>query len=325
MAGRNGRRVDISEHELLSAIRRVLSGAGPDVVVGVGDDAAVVAPGSGQLVLTTDSMVEGVHFQGTLMTARDLGYKAIVASVSDVAAMAAAPRYALSALTLSDRVDAAWVMELFGGMREACDEHALSLVGGNLTRGTETALVTTIAGEVAPGRALTRSGARVGERLVVTGTLGASAAGLRLATLGTMPTPAQRAAIVRHHRPIARVAEAQVLAAGGATALIDVSDGFTLDASRLAEASEVGLRIEIDRIPVAAEATVEEALGGGEDYELIATLPAAALVTTRETMHEAFGVALTDVGVVSEEGLVAVGADGEERVEVPRGWDPFRA
>ena len=98
MAGRNGRRVDISEHELLSAIRRVLSGAGPDVVVGVGDDAAVVAPGSGQLVLTTDSLVEGVHFQGTLMTARDLGYKAVVASVSDVAAMAAAPG-TVSALT----------------------------------------------------------------------------------------------------------------------------------------------------------------------------------------------------------------------------------
>ena len=119
------------------------------------------------------------------MTPRDLGYKAIVASVSDVAAMAAAPRFALSALTLADQADAAWVMELFGGMREACDEHALSLVGGNLTRGSQTALVTTIVGEVAPGRAVTRSGAHVGDHLVVTGDLGASAAGLRLAELRT--------------------------------------------------------------------------------------------------------------------------------------------
>ena len=127
--------VDITEPELLEAIRKVLSGAGPEVRVGVGDDAAVVAPGSGELVLTTDVMVEGTHFRSGLTTARDLGAKAMNVSLSDVAAMAASPRYALCALTLSDRVDAAWVMELFGGMREACDEHALWLVGGNLTRG----------------------------------------------------------------------------------------------------------------------------------------------------------------------------------------------
>ena len=92
--------------------------------------------------------------------------------------------------------------------------------------------------------------------------------------------------------------------------MIDVSDGFTLDASRLAEASGVGLRIEIARIPVAAEASLDEALGGGEDYELIATMPADALIAAREAMREAFGVALTDVGVVSERGLLVVGADG---------------
>ncbi len=156
--------MDISEDALLAAIRKVLSGPGPEVRVGVGDDAAVVSPGSGDLVLTTDALVEGSHFALATTTARDLGYKAVVVNLSDIAAMAASPRYALCALTLSTSVDAAWVMELFGGMRSACDEYALWLVGGNLARGPEVSIVITAVGEVAPGRALTRDGARPGRR-----------------------------------------------------------------------------------------------------------------------------------------------------------------
>lgn len=316
--------MDISEQALLSAIRRVLSGAGSEVAVGVGDDAAVVNPGSGQLVLTSDVLTEGTHFVEALTTARDLGYRAIVTSVSDIAAMAAAPRYALDALTLTEHVEAAWVMELFGGMREACEEHAVWLVGGNLTRGSRLSIVTTVVGEVAPGRAVLRSGAVVGDRLVVTGALGGSAAGRRLASLRTMPTPEQRAAIIRHQRPIARVGEAGVLATHGASAMIDVSDGFSLDASRLAEASGVGLRIKLEDLPIAPEATLEDALTGGEDYELIATLPGeAAVADARRALDDAFGVALTDVGGVTAGGLVAIDVDGTETPLQARGWDPF--
>ena len=174
--------MDLTEDQLLAAINRVLSGAGPEVVVGPGDDAAVVRPGSGELVLTTDAMVEGVHFRTDLTTPRDLGYKAIAVNVSDVAAMAASPRFALCALTLSTSIDAAWVVELAGGMRECCDEFALSLVGGNLSGGEEVSIVVTVTGEVVPGRAVRRNGARPGDRLVVTGSLGGSAAGLRVAS-----------------------------------------------------------------------------------------------------------------------------------------------
>ena len=113
--------MDISEDELITAIGRVLSGTGPDVLVPVGDDAAVVRGGAGDLVLTTDALVEGTHFDRAMSRPRDIGYKAIAASISDIAAMAASPRYALCALTLSDDVDAGWAMELFGGMREASD------------------------------------------------------------------------------------------------------------------------------------------------------------------------------------------------------------
>src|SRR5687767_15990627 len=121
--------MDLTEDQLIAAIRRVLSGGGAEVIVGPGDDAAVVRSGSGELVLTTDAMVDGIHFRTDLTTPRDLGYKAIAVNVSDVAAMAASPRFALCSLTLPVSTEAAWVVELAGGMRECCDEFALSLVG----------------------------------------------------------------------------------------------------------------------------------------------------------------------------------------------------
>jgi thiamine-monophosphate kinase len=316
--------MDISEQELLDAIRRVLSGAGSQVRVGVGDDAAVVAPGSGELVLTTDALVEGSHFELGTTTARDLGYRAIVVNVSDVAAMGGSPRYALSALSLSEEVDAAWVMELLGGMREACDEYALWLVGGNLARGHEVTITVSLVGEVAPGRAVTRSGARRGDRIVVSGSLGGSAAGLRLGGSRTLDEDA-RAAVVRHHRPPARVGEAAVLARHGATAMIDVSDGLALDLWRVCEASGVGARVEVARVPVAPAATLDEALHGGEDYELVATLPDGAAVSeARSELDEGFGVPLTDIGEVTTAGFVAVTPEGEVRSERPDGWDHFR-
>lgn len=317
--------MDVSEHELLAAIRRVLSGTGPGVIVGVGDDAAVVAPGSGELVLTTDALVEGTHFSRSTASARDIGYKAIVVNVSDIAAMGASPRFALCALTLSDVVDAPWVMELFGGMREACEEHALSLVGGNLARGPEVTVVVTVTGEVAPGRAVTRAGARPGDVIVVTGTLGAAAAGRRLASGRTPPSDEERAAILRHLRPTARVAEAGVLARCGATAMIDVSDGLTLDLARVCAASGVGARVRLADVPIGPAAGLGDALGGGEDYELVATVPDAAQAgAARQELDETFGVALAEIGaIVSEPGLLAVDETGAEAPLTPAGWDHF--
>lgn len=318
--------MDLTEDELLTAIRRVLSGAGPEVVVPVGDDAAVVHPGSGDLVLTTDALVEGSHFVRDMITARDLGHKAITVNVSDVAAMAGSPRYALCALTLTDEVDAAWTMELFGGMREACDDYACTLIGGNLARGRDVTVAITLTGEVAPGRALTRGGARRGDVVVVTGTLGAAAAGWRIKRLRRRPDEEDLAAIRRTDRPIARVGEAQVLARHGATAMIDVSDGLSLDLSRLCAASGARARIRIADLPAGPRALPEEVLGGGEDYELLATLPSAqAAGAARAEIGEAFGVPLSDIGEIEEgRGLVAVEVDGQEHPLTPDGWDHFR-
>jgi thiamin-phosphate kinase len=219
----------------------------------------------------------------------------------------------------------AWVMELFGGMREACDEHALSLVGGNLARGSEVTLAVSVTGEVAPGGAITRAGARPGEVVVVTGSLGAAAAGLRLSAGRTPPTEDERAAILRHLRPVARVGEATVLVRHGATAMIDVSDGLALDLSRLCHASEVGARVRLADVPIGPAATLMDALDGGEDYELLATLPdAAAVLAARAELDDGFGVALTEIGVTLEErGLTSVDTAGAVAPLAPEGWDHF--
>jgi thiamine-monophosphate kinase len=315
--------LDTTEDELLVAIARLLSDEVPEVVVGVGDDAAVVRPGSGDLVLTTDALVEETHFRRDASAPRDLGYRAIAVNVSDVAAMAASPRYALAALTLPSDVEAADVMEIIGGMRDACAEHGCLLVGGNLARGRDLTLVVTVMGEVAPDRAVTRAGARVGDAIVVTGTLGASAAARRVRDDPARWTDDDRAALRRAERPTARVGEAHVLARHGATAMLDVSDGLALDLSRLCRASGVGARVELAAVPVARTATLDEALGGGEDYELLATMPAGAVDVVAAELDELFGVALTRLGAIIEEGIVAVAPDGSEATIGAQGWDHF--
>ena len=328
-----------SEDELIAAIRKVLSGDAPGVVIGVGDDAAVVEAGAGEQVLTTDMLVEGVHFERGTISARDLGAKSIVVNVSDVAAMAASPRYALASLALSPEVEAAWVMELYGGMRAACGEYALSLVGGDCSRADAVVISVTVAGEVAPGRAVTRAGAHPGDLIVVTGALGAAAGGLVLSrahpskAAAALGKPWGRELVEAFARPVARVGEALTLAEGGVTAMMDLSDGLAKDLSRLCLESGVGARVELEKVPVAPALRegaqllgvdpLELAIGGGEDYELLATIDPADLDPARGELDERFGVTLTEVGGILEEGFIAVDAEGNESALEPKGWDHF--
>jgi len=216
--------MELSEDQLIEAIARVLSGEEPGVVVGIGDDAAVVQPGRGQAVLTTDLLVEGVHFERGAISARDLGAKAITVNISDIAAMAASPRYALVSLAIPADVNAAWVVELYGGMREICAEHALALVGGDTNRAEAVVISVAVVGEVAPGKALRRSGARAGDAIVVTGALGAAAGGLAVTraepsdAISILSTSWGRTLSEALARPVARVGEAHVLATAGAMA-----------------------------------------------------------------------------------------------------------
>ena len=332
--------MELTEDELIEEIRRLLSGEEPGVVVGLGDDAAVVEPGSGASVLATDMLIEGVHFERDSISPRDLGAKAIVVNVSDMAAMAASPRYALVSLGVTPEVEAAWVVELYGGMRAACEEYALSLVGGDTNRSATIVLSVTVVGEVAPGRAVTRSGAQPGDVIVVTGSLGASAGGLVVSRIEParaavcLSEPWGRALVDALARPVARVGEGQTLAQVGVTAMMDLSDGLAKDLGRLCLASGVGARVELERVPVAGSLragaatlgvdALELAVGGGEDYELLATIDATAVERARAELDERFGVPLTEIGlIVDGEGLVAVDAEGLTRPLEPAGWDHF--
>jgi thiamine-monophosphate kinase len=332
--------MELTEDELVEAIRRVLSGDQPGVVLGLGDDAAVVEPGSGETVLTTDMLVEGVHFELGSISARDLGAKAVVVNVSDMAAMAASPRYAVVSIGLTAEVEASWVVELYGGMRSACDEYALSLVGGDTNRAPAVVVSVTVVGEVAPGRAITRSGAQPGDVVVVTGSLGAAAGGLALSqappglAAAALSQPWGRVLADALARPVARVGEGQTLAQAGATAMMDLSDGLAKDLGRLCLASGVGARVELERIPIAeplragAETlgvdALPLALGGGEDYELLATLDVTDVGHARAELDERFGVPLTEVGVITDEaGLLGVDAHGGVSPIGAAGWDHF--
>ena len=332
--------MELTEDELVEAIARVLSGHEPGVVVGIGDDAAVLEPGGGQLVFTTDLLVEGVHFERGSSSARDLGAKAVTVNVSDVAAMGASPRYAIAAVAVPEDVEAAWVIELTGGMREACAEYALALVGGDTNRADLIVLSVAVVGEVAPGRAVTRSGARAGDRIVVTGSLGSAAGGLAISraspeeAAAALSEPWGRELSEALARPVARVGESRILARGGATAMMDLSDGLAIDLSRLCRASGVGARVELEKVPVADALergavalgvdALALALSGGEDYELVATMPREVVEAARTDLFEAFGTKLSDVGeIVEGSGVEAVRDDGSSSPLEPEGWDHF--
>ncbi len=249
----------------IEAIRRGLPEP-PEGEIWIGDDAAVVAgPSDGSLLLASDAIVEGVHFDLALVDAADVGWKALSVNVSDIAAMGGRPLHALVTLV---GARASMIDGLVRGLAEASAAYECAVVGGDLSAGPCLVVSIAITGTAQAGRAILRGNAQAGDLLFVTGPLGRSAAGLRALraeAAGSEAAPAELAAAYR--RPQARVAEGTAAAAGGATAMIDVSDGLGIDLDRLATASGVG--IVLDSVPVAKGATSEDALGGGEDYELV--------------------------------------------------------
>src|SRR6266540_1871545 len=314
---RGGTVAGFTEDELLTTLRRLLSEETPGVRVGPGDDAAVVDMGWQSAVLTADMLVEGVHFDRSTISARDLGYKAVVVNVSDVAAMGGSPRYGLVSLGLPPDADAAWVVELYGGIRDAAAEYAMSVVGGDTARADRVVVAVAITGEVPKDAAVTRAGARPGDRIAVTGSLGAAAGGLHLSRapaseMGSALTSAWgRDLLAAQFRPVARVGEGQTLAQSGVAATIHLADIPVA----------AGLS---DIVDIVHAQPLDLALSGGEDYELLATLPAPAVSRAREQLGERFGTALTDIGEIRDgEGLVTADAEGTERPLEPKGWDHF--
>ncbi|MDC0741204.1 thiamine-phosphate kinase [Polyangium mundeleinium] len=269
-----------SERARIDMLSRVFGANGSSrTIVGIGDDAAVIAPGQEPLVWTVDAQVEGIHFRRDLVSMADLGYRATMAAASDLAAMGASPLGILAGLVLPADVTDEDLCAIAEGQREAAEEVGTQIIGGNLARGQEISITTTVLGETP--RPLGRSGAKPGEVLAIAGPLGLSAAGLVLIGRGREREADAAPAVRAYRRPIARIA-AGLAARDVASAAIDVSDGLTRDVGHVARASGVLVVLdrstlltpELERAAALAEADPYQlALEGGEDYAVVVTVP----------------------------------------------------
>jgi thiamine-monophosphate kinase len=310
------------------------------LIEGIGDDAAVLRPRAGfDLVLTADLLVEGVDFRlgRGWTTARDLGHKALAVSLSDAAAMGARPRFCLLSVGVPRALwRGKFLGEFYEGVRALADVYGVRIVGGDTSRAAGGFVVDSVVlGEVRRGRALTRGGARAGDHVFVTGSLGGAAGGLKILEGGRARTSrgrAERGLVERQRRPEPRVEWGALLSEKGlATSLIDLSDGLSSDLAHVCRESGVGARLDASLLPLdplLAEANVgaDEALGlaldGGEDFELLFTAdPRRAARLPRDVG----GVTVTLVGeVTAERGKVRLVRDGRARLLRPGGFEHFR-
>jgi len=319
------------EFDLIKILSERCAIARADIALGIGDDAAILSPPAGHaLVAATDTLVAGVHFPMSTR-AEDIGWKSLAVNLSDLAAMGATPAWALLALTLPSD-DPAFVEGFAAGFAELAAQHRVALVGGDTTSGPLTITVTAL-GFAPPDKALRRDGARAGDLVFVTGTLGDAAAGLRC--LGSTPLRSVSAAacdalIARLDRPSPRVAAGIVLR-DSASACIDVSDGLLADFGHIAERSGVGIELAADTLPASSallqlfdeSARLALQAAGGDDYELAFTI--APELATRVAQDLArIGCAATQIGrVVERQGVRLLDAAGAEITLSRRGWEHF--
>jgi thiamine-monophosphate kinase len=317
-----------AESELIERYFRELGAARTDVVLGIGDDAALLrVPPDSELVLTTDALVEGVHFLPGAPAA-SLGHRSLAVNLSDIAAMGANPCWALLALNLP-QVDAQWLHEFAAAFAALARTHGVALVGGNLSRGP-LSITVQLAGVVPSGAALRRDSGRAGDALYVSGTIGDAAAGLKGLKDELSLTPAVRAYLQRRFEyPTPRVALGVSLR-GLAHACIDLSDGLYPDVVRLLDASGCGASIELERLPLSdalvdayGNAAWRHGLTGGEDYELCFTAPpghAAAIAA----LAERSGTAVTRIGQLQAGAGIELKRHNSVMQFAPSGFDHFR-
>jgi thiamine-monophosphate kinase len=320
--------VRMGEFELLARIRERLPANGRRIHLGSGDDAAVSVPG-GATATSVDALVDGVHFRRDLASPTQIGHKALATALSDLAAMGAEAGEAYVVLGLPPDFSEDECIEMLDGMTALAAATGTALAGGDLSRAGELFLAITVVGHSAdPAALVQRAGAQPGDALVLTGEIGGAAAGLELlddphreaefvssAGMGEEEAKAVIEGLVgRQLEPRPRLAAGRALALAGATAMIDLSDGLGSDAAHLAEASSVALRIHAAAIPLAPGSRELlgamgrdpwELLSGGEDYELLASVPPARLQEAAGAVQGAEGIPLTQVGEV----LAGAGAE----------------
>lgn len=324
-----------SEFDLIAEINRRLPGHGDRVRVPSGDDAAVVEASTAAAV-SVDAIVDGVHFRLDDFAAPAIGRKALAAGLSDLAAMGAAPGEAYVVVAAPPELPDEVLLGIADGLAELASREGVTVAGGDLVASPVLVVsVTAIGYEPDGGRLITRAGARPGDVAAVTGELGGAAGALALmdpdGEPASIPPELRGAMLARQLEPTPRLREGLALAKAGATAMIDVSDGLGADAAHLARSSGCRLEIDLDRIPLAEGleqvaggqgAALELAASGGEDYELLVTLPPERIAEASEAVSEA-GSKLTEIGYVAEGRGVALRLPGGGEIQ-PSGFDQRR-
>lgn len=321
------------EFALIDRLRRIVPTAGPGLTLGIGDDAAVLAF-AGPVVATCDIQVEGVHFTRALCEPGDIGWRAIAVNLSDIAAMGGTPRFVLVSLALPAGTAVGTVEDLYRGIAEISTAYALLVAGGNLSSTPGPMVIDVTALGDADG-AVTRAGARPGDRVWITGAVGKSAAGRFLAEHPAVRIPDGAGLVSAYRRPTPRVEMGKALARDPAvSAMIDTSDGTASDLLHVVEASSVGVRVDTARLPIppglpeAAQAAQEDpvawALDGGEDYELLFTA-GPEFDRRAADFADRLHVALTRIGEIlpDAEGRWIIERGGHQRPLLARGWDHF--
>ncbi len=308
----------MSESGEFARIRAIIARLGPAASAGIGDDCAVVPDGKGRIVVSTDMSVEGVHFRTEWLSLEEIGWRAAASALSDLAAEGATTVGLLASVGCPEGAPPDAVVQVMGGVGDAVREAGGTVLGGDLSRAPQWVVDITVLGRTE--RPVRRGGARSGDMLWVSGTLGGARAALKAWQARLDPAASARAAFAH---PIPRLALGRALAAAGATAMLDVSDGLAGDARHLARRSGVQLVVDLDRVPVhpdagaaaarAGESASVFAARGGEDYELLVTIPASITDATVDRVARQTGVPLTRIGEVLSGSGVHLLLDGREQ------------
>ncbi|HTF99325.1 MAG TPA: thiamine-phosphate kinase [Nitrospirota bacterium] len=325
---------ELGEFGLIEKLRNSFRVRSDRVQIGIGDDAAVLKLTSTEsLLATADMLIEGVHFDLAFTDFYSLGWKSAAVNLSDIAAMGGNPRFCLTSLGISPAITVEQISDFYRGCKAVLRRSGVVLVGGDTCLSPKAFVISiTLLGETVRKTKLLRSGARPGDRIFVTGTLGDAAAGLELLRTGRAPDDRSgRKLTAKHLRPEPRIAWGRVIArAGAAHAMIDVSDGLSSDLIHLSEESGVGAVVNADAIPVSRQlcrlsgslslSPLTYALDGGEDYELLFTAPPGKLASLRS-----LGIELHEIGLITKSrSCFIVEGNGTRKKLKPGGYDHFR-
>ena len=326
---------ELGEFGLIDLLAKMITDAGinksaPDLILGIGDDAAAWYCDKAIQLATVDTMVQDIHFSLETITTRELGWKSLAINLSDIAAMGGIPRYALVALALPIDTQVEAVSQLYQGMIDISQQFKVAIVGGNISRSPVISITITVLGKSPDNKILRRATARPGDTIAITGYTGSASAGLEMLTkkLKLKPEVTEYLRNAFLH-PVPRIAEGQTLLKYGITTAIDTSDGLLADLRHICEASQVSARVDTDQLPIHdmvkasfGERAVELALGGGEDYELLFTGNAEAI----EQVKAELSCPVTSIGKITagEPGKINLfDTKGKPMKIVKMGWSHF--